>query len=465
MGVNGKRSRLLQFDSVCWLRFEGILSQDGNFVCHAGLLEDPRCFDLDFFGISKEQASLMDPQQSLLMECMYHTVSQVRDLGSDVGVWIGLSASENLEPSARALDATDGRLSGHFAVSNNRSATVSKVSYTFNFEGCAVAVDTACSSSLIALDVAATYLCLCKHQWGLVGGVNIILSSSLMRRYADMKMLDVSGCCRSFDATANGMVRSEGCGTMLLQASLKLQDPCLAEILGTASNNNGGGLPGNCRGDPESLKRMMWPSGPAQKNLIKAALSDAKLSGSEVGCVEAHATGTSFGDEIEGSALSVTFGQSSIVVGACKSVLGHHEAAAGIMGLLKVIQSMTRKCVPPNQHLNVLNPHIRQGSKRCLEFPGSHLTLGGPEVTKFQVASVSSFGFSGTNANVILRGQHTGLLDKQLCGTPMEHKPIILPIAAASETALSKLSTLLSHEFQNVGGSECQNGVFPSNAL
>lgn len=361
-------------------------------------MDDICSFDWVFFGIQHAEAQLLDPQQALLLEAAFHALPC--RLGRDVGVWIGIGANENLELAAQALDIQSQSVgrgsSGIFAVGNNRSATASRLSKHFDWKGPAVSLDTACSSSLFALDSAVRMLRTSDLHAGLAAAVNVILSQCLMRRYASMGMLSPSGSCRSFDDLADGIVRSEGCGALFLREQTSAMES-EARILGIATNNNGSAA---AAAGPTGI---MWPSGKSQEELLALAMRDAFCDKFEIRLIEAHGTGTRLGDPVEAAALSSTFSPGmrngdGMLVGACKSVLGHHEAAAGMMGMLKAINALAHRSWTSSQHLEVLNSHI-DGTH--LQFVCSTLSLS--PVESHGVAGVSSFGFSGSNAHVLLR--------------------------------------------------------------
>ncbi|CAJ1353805.1 unnamed protein product [Effrenium voratum] len=354
----------------------------GIFVRHAGLLEDLEAFDEEFFGIRDEQR-LMDPQQMLVLQCAQEAAVHKQ---RDVAVFIGVGSSENVENADKILRESSKNQAGLCALGNNRSVAANRVSHVFGLSGPSMSLDTACSSSLFAVATACSSLRNGEVHGSLAGGVNVILSANLMRWYSSMEMISRSGCCRSFDASADGMVRSEGCGVIALSTSEPLHH---AEILGYATNHNAGARRAVGASGTRS-EAMMMPSARAQQELLRAALLQAQQP--EVQLMEAHGTGTPLGDPEEAAAIAAT--SHRVFVGAGKSILGHHEAAAGIMGLMKVISSFTRRCAPPNQHLRILNENIEAES---LEFLNSHLPLG-----SVAAAGVNSFGFSGSNAHVLL---------------------------------------------------------------
>ena len=378
---------------------KGLASRLGPEIpeLHGGFLED-LTFDWAFFGIQHMEARLMDPQQALLMEAAFHATQGLDLLDLHVGVWVGIGASENLEQAAELVDCLDTAggtrlsLSGVFAVANNRSAAASRLSRHFGWRGPSMAIDTACSSSLFAVDGATQQIRFGKLHSALGCGVNVILSPVLMRRYAGMGMLSPTGSCRSFDESADGIVRSEGCGALMLGRRISESHP---EILGGATNNNGSAGRAGGGAGPTGI---MWPSGRAQQELLHLAMQDAGVQQAEMGFIEAHGTGTALGDPVEAAAFS----KLGVIVGAGKSVLGHHEAAAGIMGVLKSIHAFGRAW-PSNQHLKALNPHIDAGLHgRLSDAPSIQFCCSASPIPVRSIVGVSSFGFSGSNAHVVL---------------------------------------------------------------
>ncbi len=364
-----------------------------------GFLDNVDQFDPQFFGISPREAMSLDPQQRLLLEVAWealensgHAPSSLE--GSRTGVFVGVSGSSyaNLKLATRGNDDVDF----YFATGIAPSVAAGRIAYTFGFHGPTLSIDTACSSSLVATHQACQSLRNRECDMALSGGVNLILEPSGSISTARGKMMSMDGRCKTFDASADGYVRSEGCGLIVLKRLSDAQadgDNILAVIMGSAVNQDG------------RSNGLTAPNGRAQEVVIRAALDNAKLHPGDISYVEAHGTGTSLGDPIEVRTLGNTFsdGHSAdqpLMVGSVKTNVGHLEAAAGIVGLIKVILSLQNKIIPPHLHLHEPNPYIPWH-----ELPIRIPTKSTPWTTsgdKPRIAGLSSFGFSGTNAHIII---------------------------------------------------------------
>ncbi|NWG15753.1 MAG: type I polyketide synthase [Chloroflexi bacterium] len=361
-----------------------------------GYLQDVDRFDPYFFGISPREAARMDPQQRLLLEVAWEALEdagQTREglAGSRTGVFIGVhsqSADYYLMQAGnlKAMDAYTGTGTSHSVVSG-------RLSYLFDWQGPNIALDTACSSSLVALHLAVQSLRNKECNLALAGGVNLILSPHFTVAASRMHMLSNAGRCKTFDAEADGFVRGEGCGVIVLKRlsdALADGDSILALIRGTAINQDG-----NTNG-------LTAPNGLSQQAVIRQALANAGVSPEQIGYVEAHGTGTSLGDPIEVEALAAVFGGAQNRVcrlGSAKANVGHLEGAAGVAGVIKTVLSLRHQAVPPLLHFKQLNPHISLENTPFV-IPTTFTpweTNGEP-----RLAGVSSFGWSGTNVHVVL---------------------------------------------------------------
>ncbi len=361
-----------------------------------GFLKDIDQFDPAFFGISEFEAANLDPQQRLLLEVSWEaleraglTLEQLMDC--PVGVYVGICSNEY-----QALALSDvSRINPYSYLGTAHSATAGRLSYWLGLRGPNVPVDTACSSSLVAVHLACQALRVGECDMALAGGVNLIVSPHGTICLSKMQALSPTGRCRTFDASADGYVRSEGCGMLVLKRLSEAQadgDPILAVIRGTAVNQDG------------RSQGPTAPNGPAQQEVIRRALEQAQVAPAAVGYVETHGTGTFLGDPIEVQALASVLGEGRtsdqpVVIGSAKSNIGHGEAVAGVTGLIKAVLVLQHGAIPPTIHFEKPNPHIPWDelpvhvADKLMPWPAD----GAP-----RIAGVSSFGFSGTNVHIIL---------------------------------------------------------------
>jgi amino acid adenylation domain-containing protein len=394
-----------------------------------GFLERADMFDARFFGISPREATRMDPQQRILLEVAWEALEDAghapeRLAGSSTGVFVGISSNDYAllqygDPAA--VDAYAG-------TGNAASIAANRLSYTLDLRGPSMAVDTACSSSLVAIHLACQSLSSGESSLALAGGVNLLLAPELTMTFSQARMMAADGRCKTFDASADGYVRGEGCGVVVLKRLSDAQrdgDPILALIRGSAVNQDG------------HSNGLTAPNGLAQQAVIRAALADANLSPDQIGYVEAHGTGTILGDPIEVRALSAVLGERSTAqpcaLGSVKTNIGHLEAAAGVAGLIKVVLSLTHETIPSHLHLQSLNPHIAPD--------GATLMIATevqpwPRQSARRYAGVSSFGFGGTNAHVIL--EEAPLQTRPAAA--YERPQHLLALSARDEMALQALA-------------------------
>jgi acyl transferase domain-containing protein/acyl carrier protein len=392
-----------------------------------GFLSGIDKFDARFFGISPREAATMDPQQRLLLETAYEALESAgvapdRLAGSATGVFVGITTTDY---GQRMFFGNVGHNDVYSATGGALNVAAGRLAFNFGFQGPCVAVDTACSSSLVAVHMACKSLRAGECELALAGGVNIILSPDLMVLFSKWGMMAADGRCKTFDASANGFVRSEGCAVIALKRLSKAladKDPVLAVIRGSAINSDG------------RSSGLTVPNGPAQEAVIRTALADARLAPADIDYVEAHGTGTPLGDPIEVEALGAVLagGRSAdrpLLVGAVKSNLGHTEAAAGLAGLLKVLLSLRHEAIPPDLHFKTPNPAIPWASlpvaipTRLAPWPR------GPRVRR---AGISSFGFSGTNAHVILEEAPAAATDD----SRSDRGPFLVPLSARTDAGL-----------------------------
>jgi acyl transferase domain-containing protein/acyl carrier protein len=362
-----------------------------------GFLNDIRGFDAPFFGISPREATTMDPQQRILLEVAWealeHSGINPGSLnGSPTGVFVGICNSDYYQ---RLAAAALGMRDAYVATGNAGSVISGRVSYVLGLQGPSVSVDTACSSSLVAVHLACQSLRLGEARLALAGGVNVICSPETTILLSKAHMMAPDGRCKAFDGRADGFVRSEGCGIVVLKRlsdALADGDRILAVLRGSAINQDG------------RSSGITAPNGPSQEAVIRSALTSAGVNPADVSYVETHGTGTSLGDPIEVRALNGVFAPSrtrerALVIGSVKTNIGHLESAAGVAGLMKVILALQHRCVPPHLHLESLNSHIEW---EMFPITVSRDGQAWPAGFERRLAGVSSFGFSGTNAHVIV---------------------------------------------------------------
>ncbi len=366
------------------------------YTRHGGFLADLDQFDAEFFGISPREAQSMDPQQRLMLELAWEALEHAGHAPSDLdgtraGVYLGISNNDY----GRTLFAHPEQIDPYFSSGNASSVAAGRIAYFLGLQGPAISVDTACSSSLVAIHLACQGLRLGECDFALAGGVNLILTPELNVNFSKAGMMARDGRCKTFDAGADGYVRGEGAAFVVLRRlrdAVADGDRILAVVRGAAVNQDG------------RSNGLTAPNGPAQEAVIRAALESAAIAPHLVSYIEAHGTGTSLGDPIEVNALGAVFaaGRSTahpVALGSVKTNIGHLEAAAGIMGLIKTVLSLQRRSIPPHLHLKTLNPYIDWAS---LPMQVPTATTEWQPVEGRRIAGVSSFGFSGTNAHVIL---------------------------------------------------------------
>lgn len=366
-------------------------ARNGGFLSRVGE------FDAAFFGIAPREALTMDPQQRLLLETSWQALEHAGIaaeglVGSSTGVFVGVC---NSDYSQRLLHRGEEAIDAYLASGNALSVTAGRISYCLGLQGPALAIDTACSSSLVALHVACRSVRSGESRLALAAGVNLICSPETTIALSKGHMLAPDGRCKTFDAAADGFSRGEGCGVLVLKRLSAAQadgDRVLALIKGSAVNQDGrsGGL--------------TVPNGPSQENVIRAALRDAGVEASDIDYVEAHGTGTTLGDPIEVRALAGALGagrsaETALLIGSVKTNIGHLESAAGVAGVIKVILSLQQERIPPHLHFREPSPHIAWSQYPVRVVANGH---DWPRNARRRLAGVSSFGFSGTNAHVVI---------------------------------------------------------------
>jgi acyl transferase domain-containing protein/surfactin synthase thioesterase subunit len=404
------------------------------YVKKAGFLkEDITEFDARFFGISPREAMELDPQQRLLLEVSWEALERAGVMneqlkGSQTGVFIGIGGSE-----FSALTQSADQIGIYTGTGMATNIAAGRIAHTFGLHGPTMSIDTACSSSLVAVHLACNSLKLRESDTALTGGVNIMLTPDLFVILCKMNALSTDGSCKTFDAKADGYARAEGCGIVVLKRlsdALADGDPILAVIKGSAMNHDG------------QTSGLTVPNGLAQKKLIRKALDNARVSAAEISMVETHGTGTSLGDPIEVQALADIFGKKKrqanpLIIGTVKSNIGHLEAAAGIAGLIKTVLCLQNKEVPPNLHFTRLNPLIKLDQIPAIipTEPVSYHSGNGP-----MIAGVSSFGFSGTNAHLIISEPPQRNESPEDVPAQMDRPAHIMAFSAKDKQALQALA-------------------------
>ncbi|HVB38647.1 MAG TPA: MupA/Atu3671 family FMN-dependent luciferase-like monooxygenase, partial [Vicinamibacterales bacterium] len=392
-----------------------------------GFLDEVDRFDPEFFGIAPREAAGMDPQQRLLLETAWEALEDAalppsRLSGTETGVFIGISTQDYLARQLRAGDP--GRLDAYSGTGNAFSAAPGRLSYFLGLRGPSLAIDTACSSSLVAVHLACRSLRSGECGVALAGGVNLVLSPGMNVAFSKAGMLAPDGRCKTFDADADGYVRAEGCGVVVLRPladAIAAGDPVLAVIAGTAVNQDG------------RSNGLTAPNGPSQEAVIRRALDDADVAASDIGYVETHGTGTSLGDPIEVRALGSVLCEgrtAPLPLGSVKTNLGHLEAAAGVTSLIKTVLALRHATIPPNLHFRTPNPYIPWDTM-AVTVPT--VPLAWPRTDRPRRAGVSSFGFTGTNAHVIVQEAPASTA----ASTP--ERPVqLLALSARDEEALAE---------------------------
>jgi acyl transferase domain-containing protein/acyl-CoA synthetase (AMP-forming)/AMP-acid ligase II/acyl carrier protein len=357
-----------------------------------GFMKNIDQFDAGFFSISPREAEQMDPQQRIVLEqtqVLFESAGYATESlkGKDIGVFLGISHSNYSDLMSQ--HTTERNI--YSATGSALSIAANRVSYAFDFQGPSVAVDTACSSSLVALHQAMKSIRNGECSMAVAGGVNLILTPDVNMSFSQSGLTASDGHCKTFDAAADGIVRSEGCGVVLLKPLSKAVadgDRIIAVVHGSAINQDG------------RSNGLTAPNGIAQQRVIKSALADARIEASMVQYVETHGTGTILGDPIEVNALGNVYGnnrKSALLLGAVKANIGHLESAAGIAGIIKTALVLQNSTAPGQVHFKNPNPQITW-DKIPVKVVAANTSLEGTDV----YGAVSSFGFGGTNAHVIL---------------------------------------------------------------
>ncbi len=393
-----------------------------------GFLDRVDQFDREFFGLSPREAAHMDPQQRLLLETAWEALEDAGQMtdrlpGCAAGVFVGAQSHSSDYYMMQARDRE--RLDTYTATGTAHSILANRLSFLLDLRGPSLAVDTACSSSLVAVHLACQSLRLAESDLAIAGGVNLILTPDFHICLGKMEMMAPDGRCKTFDHRADGFVRGEGCGVVILKRlpdALRDRDPVLAVILGSAVGQDG------------ASNGLTAPSGVAQQAVVRRALEAAQVAPEKIGYVETHGAGTALGDPVEVEALTAVLGATgqSCVLGALKTNVGHLEAASGIAGFIKAVLCLKHGSIPPNLHFERLNPHLSLAGARFV-LPTELRPW--PRAAEPRFAGVSSFGFGGTNAHVVLSEA-----PENAASPARDNRELLLPISARSAPALRALA-------------------------
>src|SRR5215813_1325237 len=404
---------------------------------YGGFLGPVDTFDALFFGITPREAVSLDPQQRLLLEASWEALEHANQAAerlfkSSTGVFFGISSSDYSRVVLQSGELS--RIDAYFGSGNALSTAAGRLSYTLGLTGPSLAVDTACSSSLVSVHLACQSLRLRECDLALAGGVQLHLAPEASICFSKARMLSADGRCKTFDAAADGYVRGEGCGVIVIKRlsdAIADGDNVLALIRGTGVNQDGpsGGL--------------TVPSGPSQEAVIRQALANGGVEPSQISYIEAHGTGTALGDPIEVGALGTVFGRerpqyAPLVIGSVKTNFGHLEAAAGIAGLIKTVLALQHGEIPSHLHFKQPNAHI-PWDKLPVVVPTQRMSW--PSGERPRLAGVSSFSFSGTNAHVVLEEAPI----PEPVHLDVERPLHLLTLSAKTDAALSQLAGQYAH--------------------
>ncbi|MFN8578548.1 MAG: amino acid adenylation domain-containing protein [Candidatus Sericytochromatia bacterium] len=394
-----------------------------------GFLDRVDSFDANFFNISEKEAESIDPQQRLLLEVVYEAIEdsgyKPESLrGEKIGVFIGISSSDYSHIYLKNPEQID-----MYSISGSAQSVASnRLSYIFDLKGASISIDTACSSSLVAIHSACQSIKLNESKMAIVGGVNLILSPLITIGFSQAQATSPDGKCRAFDADANGMVRGEGCGIVILKPlseAIKDNDNIYAVIKGSAVNQDG------------QTNGLLAPSSQGQKEVLFSAYQNANINPKNIDFIETHGTGTILGDPIEAKALGEIVNINREIpckIGSVKTNIGHLEASAGIAGLIKTVLCLKNKSLVPSLNYNKPNPYIP------FDEWGLSVQTKLENIKKDKIiAGVSSFGFGGTNAHIVLESFNSDYKSNEIINNE-KIRPFILPLSAQSEKSLIELS-------------------------
>ena len=415
-----------------------------SYVNKGGFLADAVDFDAEFFGISPREALAMDPQQRIMLEVSWEALERAGIdpttlKNTDVGVYAGSVSQEY----STLVEAASADLAAYTSTGSISSVLSGRVAYKLGLRGPAVSVDTACSSSLVALHLAAQSIRSGECHMALAGGVTIMARPNRFAEFSSHGALSPDGRCRAFADSADGTGWSEGIGMVVVERlsdAQRLGHNVLAVMRGSATNQDG------------ASNGLSAPSDVAQEDVIRRALADAELKPDDVDLIEAHGTGTTLGDPIEAQAILATYGQGRgdcgpVYLGSLKSNIGHTQGAAGIGGVIKMVQAMRHGTMPKSLHIDAPSSHVDwdSGDVRLLTQARQWPAAGRP-----RRAAVSAFGISGTNAHVIVEEA-----PPSAGGDPAEPEPngpVAWPLSAHSAPALREQAARLAEHVDSRPG-------------
>ena len=397
-------------------------------------------FDAGFFGIRPIEARMMDPQQRMLLETSWQSLEDAAIdptslKGSRTGVYAGIGGSSEY----RRVIAAAGRGESYFGTTP--SVAVGRIAFTLGLAGPAVPFDLACASSLVAVHHAVSALQRDEVDLALAGGANAVLSPSITKFLAEMGMLSTSGQCRAFDAAADGYIRGEGCGMVVLKRledAIVDRDRIWAVVRGTAVNQNATGL------------GLTQPNGPAQMQAMEQALARAARVPADVDYLEAHGPGSAFGDAVEMNAAATVYGTGRedgrpLLVGSVKTNIGHLECASAVAGLIKTVLAMNRGRIP--KHLHMSEPSEQIDWERLPVRVTTGATDWPDTAGRARLAAVNAFAVSGANAHLVLEGHDARSREASAAGSDIGSQPQrrtrVLPLSAQSDQALRELAARL----------------------
>ncbi|HEY8036309.1 MAG TPA: type I polyketide synthase [Methylobacter sp.] len=422
----------------------------------AGFIDRPGYFDPEFFGISPREAKSMDPQQRLLLEVCWQALEHanivpdsLRD--SDTGMFLGIGQNDY---GLLQLYADDyQRINTYDGSGNGFCFASGRVSYVMGWQGPCLSIDTACSSSLVAVHLACQSLHKAESRVAVAAGVQLMLTPNVALFLSRVGALAEDGHSKTFDAGADGYGRGEGCGALVLKRLSDAQadgDDIIAVIRASGVNHDGPG------------SGLTVPNGLAQQKLIRQVLNQAKIDAGQVGFVEAHGTGTVLGDPIEAEALGMVYSQDRAIdnplyIGSVKTNVGHLEAAAGIVSMIKAALTLQRRQIPASLGFSQPNPYIpwQQFNLKV----ATELTPW-PNNAEQRYAGVSSFGMSGTNAHVIL--QQAPEQEQAVKSVPVK-APFVLTVSAKTEAALQAMCSQYAEALKNLSNRQTADFSFTAN--
>ncbi len=404
-----------------------------------GFIDGIDQFDAEFFGLAPREVASMDPQQRLVLEVSWEALERAgqapdRLQGSQTGIFIGITTNDY---GQLALLANPTQLDAYVATGGALNVAPGRVAYTLGLQGPSVAVDTACSSSLVAIHLASQSLRSGESNLALAGGVNALLRPEAFVCFKSWGMMSSDGHCKTFDSGADGFVRGEGCGILVLKRlsdAVANGDNILALIRGSAVNQDG------------KSSGLTVPNGRAQEAVIRTALKNAGIKPSEISYIEAHGTGTALGDPIEVEALGTVLGEGRakdqpLMLSSVKTNIGHLESAAGVAGVIKTVLAMQHREIPPHLHLKERSPQISWPAFPVIipTEPTAWNSKGS------RCAGVSAFGFSGTNAHVVLEEAPT----QTFASLEQKTQFAILNLSAKNESSLKQLALGMEEYLSN----------------